>query len=399
MNRQKIGLILCHEADLKLPNLGGGANNVTWTYDLNSQVNKFGNRKFDYIVDYNCHSYSASEFHENPYSWLEANGTYIALDEVNNILNFLGLSRSDPSIHTTLSQYLNQFSLSRGFKKWRIQGTDLHLSEKAPPQPTAPPAPPTPPTPPTPSIDYPNLPVDVQRDIMLMADLQSVGRVHRAGQSELSFSGDENFWKRRFYQIAKDLTPIPPDPTHTFLLGDTWRDRVKTLWIISHPKVAYSTFKSGLVNILAEDMYAAEQCYYSKVEARPAPLSPKTLKKSVIRIEDYEPAVGLVGHALIRLGPGHAHTLYYDRELRPILLTVVGQTPNDVYRILAIIYNYDRMFPDFAEHYLTGVVYELIRTLIFKHIPPQLAPLDANYFKNMLDPLEFPIRKSKLLVC
>ncbi len=142
MTQTKIGLILCHEADLHLSS--SIPRNVIWTYETNyrndmwyynvdAQVNKFGYRKFDYIVNYNCYTHNSERFFNNPYSILKPDGIYIHIDGVLDILNLLDLSiesyrRKEHQTLEAVATYLEKFKYELGFNHWEIPGFFLNNS-------------------------------------------------------------------------------------------------------------------------------------------------------------------------------------------------------------------------------------------------------------------------------
>lgn len=134
MNLSPIGLILCHDIPPN-PNLTHVPKNVRWTYELNSSINKFGYRKFDYVVNHNCYTYSSDRFFDNPYSLLKPDGIYIHLDGIREILNVLGLSydlwlHRDPSTVRTIKEYMDKFAPTLGFNQWKVlpNSTDILYS-------------------------------------------------------------------------------------------------------------------------------------------------------------------------------------------------------------------------------------------------------------------------------
>lgn len=131
MTTKKIGLILCHEADLKLPEL---PRTVTWTYDLNSRVNNFGNRKFDYIADYDCHSYHASQFHDGPFNLLSDKGIYIQIDGLKPILELLNVSfdtyKQNSSVQQEVEMYIEQLSQNLGFSRFKLINQNIYYTGK-----------------------------------------------------------------------------------------------------------------------------------------------------------------------------------------------------------------------------------------------------------------------------
>ncbi len=98
-----------------------------WKYETNSPLNKPGYRKFDYVVNYNCYTYTSERVFNSPYSLLKPEGIYIDIDGVIEILHILDLSidlyrRKESQTLRAVEKYLDKFKYILGFNNWEIPG-------------------------------------------------------------------------------------------------------------------------------------------------------------------------------------------------------------------------------------------------------------------------------------
>ena len=219
-----------------------------------------------------------------------------------------------------------------------------------------------------------SLPVEIQLNVLLQQDIETLGRLCRGSKYVQILCEDERLWKRKFINLMQSESSVFDE---TFIrLGSTWKDRTKSLWNILHPRKIYTVVVNELDtklndehghsnmtavhkvlgNFLVDSIDHAEQCVLHAYKNTIEPIY------SVIHavVKDNPDRVGLVvnndlkqlladsnlvlmiyQNILFDSGSGSEtfNLLSYDQFEFNVLFTVKGSNKEQVYNYLSAILN------------------------------------------------------------
>ena len=109
-------------------------------------------------------------------------------------------------------------------------------------------------------MSFEQLPLELLAEILHFEDVPTLKHLCQVNSTMRTLCNNESLWKNKFVE----LTQIPNPENHSIpnTLARTWLDRVRLVWLLTHPKTVVSmNFNNGFIkNYITDSIETAKTC-------------------------------------------------------------------------------------------------------------------------------------------